>query len=42
MAEVLVDSNHGLVDFLTRKLAGVDDVSATESFLLLKSYGKYV
>ena len=42
MAEVLVDSNHGLVDFLTRELAGVDDVSATESFLLLKSYGKYV
>lgn len=42
MAEVLVDSNHGLVDFLTGELAGVEDVSATESFLLLKSYGKYV
>ena len=42
MAEVLVDSNHGLVDFLTRELAGIDDVSATESFLLLKSYGKFV
>jgi len=42
MAEVLVDSNHGLVDFLTRELAAVNDVSATESFLLLKSYGKYV
>jgi Lrp/AsnC family transcriptional regulator for asnA, asnC and gidA len=42
MAEVLVDSNHGLVDFLTGELAGVEEVSATESFLLLKSYGKYV
>jgi Lrp/AsnC family transcriptional regulator for asnA, asnC and gidA len=42
MAEVLVDSNHGLVDFLTGELAGVEEVSATESFLLLKSYGKFV
>ena len=42
MAEVLVNSNHGLVDFLTGELAGVEEVSATESFLLLKSYGKYV
>ena len=42
IAEVLVDSNRGLVDFLTRELAGVDEVSATESFLLLKSYGKFV
>lgn len=42
MAEVLVNSNHGLVDFLTRELAEVEEVSATESFLLLKSYGKYV
>ena len=42
VAEVLVDSNHGLVDFLTGELAGVDHVTATESFLLLKSYGKYV
>lgn len=42
IAEVLVDSNHGLVDFLTGELAAVEDVSATESFLLLKSYGKFV
>ena len=42
MAEVLVNSNHGLVDFLTGELAEVEEVSATESFLLLKSYGKYV
>lgn len=42
MLEVLVASNHGLVDFLTRELAGIDDVITTESFLLLKSYGKFV
>ena len=42
IAEVLVDSNHGLVYFLTGELAGVEGVTATESFLLLKSYNKYV
>jgi hypothetical protein len=39
---VLVESNHGLVDFLTTELAAVEDVTTTESFLLLKSYGKFV
>jgi Lrp/AsnC family transcriptional regulator for asnA, asnC and gidA len=42
MVEVLVESNHGLVDFLTVELAGIEDVVRTESFLLLKSYGKFV
>jgi len=42
MAEVLVDSNHGLVDFLTADLSRVRDVTSSESFLLLKSYGKHV
>lgn len=42
IAEVLVDSNHGLVDFLTGELAGIEGITATESFLLLKSYNKYV
>jgi len=42
MVEVLVESNHGLVDFLTTELAGVEDVATTESFLLLRSYGKFV
>ncbi|MDC7241734.1 MAG: Lrp/AsnC family transcriptional regulator [Spirochaetales bacterium] len=40
--EVLVDSNHGLVRFLTEELAGVKGVSSTESFLMLKSFNKYV
>lgn len=40
--EVLVDSNRGLVHFLTEELAGVKGVSSTESFLMLKSFNKYV
>jgi Lrp/AsnC family transcriptional regulator for asnA, asnC and gidA len=42
IVEVLVDSNHGLVRFLTEKLSIVEGITKTESFLLLKSYGKYV
>lgn len=42
IVEVLVDSNHGLVRFLTEKLSSVEGITKTESFLLLKSYGKYV
>ena len=42
IAEVLVNSNHGLVQFLTEQLSTVQGVSSTETFLLLKSYGKYV
>jgi len=40
--QVLVDSNHGLVRFLTKELAAVKGVSSTESFLMLKSFNKYV
>jgi Lrp/AsnC family transcriptional regulator for asnA, asnC and gidA len=40
--QVLVDSNHGLVSFLTRELALVQGVSSTESFLMLKSFNKFV
>ncbi|WP_168203525.1 Lrp/AsnC family transcriptional regulator [Oceanispirochaeta crateris] len=40
--QVLVDSNHGLVSFLTKELAVVKGVSSTESFLMLKSFNKYV
>lgn len=42
LVEVLVDSNHGLVHFLTEHLSAVEGISKTESFLLLKSFGKYV
>jgi len=42
IAEVLVDSNTGLVEFLTRELSGVAGLTHSESFLMLKNYGKYV
>lgn len=42
LAEVLVDSNHGLVRFLTGELSSVKGITTTESFLLLKNYGKHV
>jgi len=42
IVEALVDSNHGLVEFLTENLARIDGVSKTESFLMLKNYRKYV
>lgn len=40
--EVLVDSNHGLVDFLMNEISTIDGISKTESFLLLKTYSKFV
>ena len=42
IAEVLVDSNRGLVRFLTEELSQVEGVMSTESFLMLKSWGKFV
>lgn len=42
LTEVLVNSNHGLVEFLTKELSQVKGVTSTESFLMLKGYNKYV
>jgi len=42
IAEVLVDSNRGLVRFLTEELSSVQGVLGSESFLMLKSWGKFV
>lgn len=42
MAEVLVDSNRGLVKFLTETLPLVEGITKTESFLMLRSYNKFV
>jgi Lrp/AsnC family transcriptional regulator for asnA, asnC and gidA len=42
IAEVLLDSNRGLVRFLTEELPTVEGILASESFIRLKSYGKYV
>jgi Lrp/AsnC family transcriptional regulator for asnA, asnC and gidA len=42
LVDVLVDSNKGLVNFLTDKLSTIDGISATETFLMLKTYRKYI
>jgi len=42
LIEVLVDSNKGLVRFLTESLSSIQGISKTESFVVLKSYNKYV
>jgi Lrp/AsnC family transcriptional regulator, regulator for asnA, asnC and gidA len=42
IAEVLLDSNRGLVKFLTEELSTVEGILASESFIMLKNYGKYV
>ena len=42
LAHVLVDSNKGLVSFLTEKLSTVDGIVATQSFIILKSINLYV
>lgn len=42
IAEVLVDSNKGLVKFLTEELSGIEGITRSESFIMLKNYNKYV
>lgn len=42
IAEVLVDSNRGLVQFLTGQLSKVKGIVHSESFLMLKNYHKFV
>lgn len=41
-AEVLVSSNRDLVRFLTEELPNVEGVTNTETFMMLRSYGKFV
>ncbi len=42
LAEILVDSNKGLVQFLTESLSSVEGIARTESFVVLRSFGKWV
>lgn len=42
LAKVLVDSNKGLVKFLTERLSIVDGIVATQSFIVLKSYNLFI
>lgn len=42
VAEVLVDSNKGLVRFLTEELSTIEGITRSESFIMLKNYNKFV
>jgi len=42
MAQVIVDSNRGIIHFLTRSLARIPTVSRTETFMLLKTHNCWV
>jgi Lrp/AsnC family transcriptional regulator for asnA, asnC and gidA len=42
IVEVLVDSNHGLIRFLSESLAVVQGIQSSETFLLLKTYDKWI
>ena len=42
LIEELAESNKGLVSFLTKKLSTIEGISKTETFVVLKSYEKWV
>ena len=42
LIEVLVESNKGLVNFLTEQLSLVEGISKTETFVVLKSLQKWI
>ena len=42
MIEALLDVKFGLMEFLSERLATIEGVVSTESFLVVKSYGKWI
>jgi Lrp/AsnC family transcriptional regulator for asnA, asnC and gidA len=42
LAQVVVESNKGIINFLTESLAKISTVSRTETFVLLKTYNCWV
>lgn len=42
IVEVLVDSNKGIIKFLEDELARIKGVGKTETFLILKSFNKWI
>ena len=42
MVEVLVESNKGLVRFLTETLTQIEGIANTQTFIALKTYNKFV
>ena len=42
MIEIIVDSNKGVMRFLTENLSTIEGISKTETFIILKSIGKFI
>ncbi|NLX06632.1 MAG: Lrp/AsnC family transcriptional regulator [Phycisphaerae bacterium] len=42
MAKVLVDSNKGIIHFLTDSLAKIEGIAGTETFVMLKTYNAWI
>lgn len=42
MVEVWIDVKGGLIKFISQTLAKVDGIASTESFLIMKSYNKWI
>lgn len=42
LVEVVVTSNHGLIDFLSGSLSKVEGITSSETFLMLKTYDKWI
>ncbi len=42
IAQVLVDSNKGLINFLTQSLAKIQEISSTETFVMLKTINSWI
>ncbi len=42
MAQVIVDSNRGIIHFLSDSLSQIDGIVSTETFLYLKTYDCWV
>ena len=42
MIEVMVESNKGLINFVTEKLSTVEGISKTETFVVMKSFDKFI
>jgi Lrp/AsnC family transcriptional regulator for asnA, asnC and gidA len=42
LVEVLVSSNRGLIQFLSESLAAVPGIASSETFLLLRTYDKWI
>ena len=42
IAEAWIDVKYGMIDFLSKQLATVNEIVSTESFLVMKSHKKYI